>query len=86
VAELLANVAQHAQASRASVSCTTHGSWLRIVVRDDGRGGARPSSLGSASSGLTGLIERVHAVDGHLAITSPPGGPTVVTADLPLHA
>jgi signal transduction histidine kinase len=86
VAELLANVAQHAQASRASVSCTTHGSWLRVVVRDDGRGGARTSSIGSASSGLTGLIERVHSVDGHLAITSPTGGPTVVTVDLPLHA
>ena len=40
VAELLANVAQHAQASRASVSCAQQGTWLRLVVRDDGRGGA----------------------------------------------
>ncbi len=40
VAELLANVAQHAQASRASVSCAQQGSWLRLVVRDDGNGGA----------------------------------------------
>ena len=45
-AELLANVAQHAQASRASLSCAQHGPWLRIVVRDDGQGGAR--STGSA--------------------------------------
>lgn len=86
VAELLANVVQHAGASRASIRCTQHGVWLRVVVRDDGRGGARPSLVGSSSSGLTGLAERVRAVDGHLEIASPIGGPTVVTIDLPLHA
>ncbi len=84
VAELLANVAQHALASRASVSCAEQGAWLRLVVRDDGRGGAQLSTLGSSSSGLVGLTERVRAVDGRLYITSPPGGPTVVTVDLPL--
>jgi signal transduction histidine kinase len=83
VAELLANVAQHAQASRASVSCVQHGPWLRIVVRDDGRGGAVLTRLGSSSSGLAGLTDRVRAVDGHLSIASPTGGPTVVTVDLP---
>jgi len=57
-----------------------------LVVRDDGRGGAHPSAFGSSSSGLTGLTERVRAVDGHLSITSPSGGPTVVTVDLPMHA
>jgi signal transduction histidine kinase len=86
VAELLANVAQHAQASRATISCTQQGGWLRVVVRDDGVGGARLSLLGSSSSGLTGLTDRVHAVDGRLDIASPAGGPTVVTVDLPLHA
>jgi len=84
VAELLANVAQHAQASRASISCAQQGTWLRLVVRDDGRGGAQLSTVGSSSSGLTGLTERVHAVDGRLNLVSPPGGPTVVTVDLPL--
>ena len=84
VAELLANVAQHAQASRATVSCAQQGTWLRLVVRDDGRGGARLSTIGSTSSGLSGLTERVRAVDGHLQLVSPPGGPTVVTVDLPL--
>jgi signal transduction histidine kinase len=84
VAELLANVAQHAQASRASVSCAQQGTWLRLVVRDDGRGGAQLSTIGSSSSGLAGLIDRVRAVDGRLNIVSPPGGPTVVTVDLPL--
>ena len=85
-AELLANVAQHAQASRAHLSCAQHGPWLRIVVRDDGRGGAAVNRIGSSSSGLAGLADRVGAVDGHLSIASPPGGPTVVTVDLPTHA
>ncbi len=84
VAELLANVAQHAQASRASVSCVQQGSWLRLVVRDDGRGGAQLTTLGSSSSGLAGLNDRVYAVDGRLTVVSPAGGPTVVTVDLPL--
>jgi signal transduction histidine kinase len=83
-AELLANVAQHAQASRASVSCAQQGTWLRLVVRDDGIGGAQLSTVGSSSSGLAGLTDRVHAVDGRLNLVSPPGGPTVVTVDLPL--
>jgi signal transduction histidine kinase len=86
VAELMANVVQHAHASRASISCAQQGQWLRLVVRDDGQGGAQPALVGSSSSGLSGLTDRVHAVDGRLHITSPPGGPTVVTVDLPLHA
>lgn len=85
-AELLANVTQHAEASRASLTCAQHGPWLRIVVRDDGRGGAAVNRVGSASSGLAGLADRVDAVDGHLSIASPAGGPTVVTVDLPAHA
>jgi signal transduction histidine kinase len=86
VAELLANVAQHAHASRATITCTDNAGWLRVVVRDDGRGSAELSRLGSTSSGLVGLVDRVHAVDGRLDIASPPRGPTVVTVDLPLHA
>jgi signal transduction histidine kinase len=82
-AELLANVAQHAEASRATLTCAQHGPWLRIVLRDDGRGGATVNRVGSSSSGLAGLADRVGAVDGHLSIASPPGGPTVVTVDLP---
>jgi signal transduction histidine kinase len=84
-AELLANVAQHAQATRALLSCAQHGPWLRIVVRDNGRGGAALNRNGSSSSGLAGLADRVGAVDGHLSIASPPGGPTAVTVDLPCH-
>jgi len=86
VAELMANIVQHAHASQASISCAQQGQWLRLVVRDDGQGGAHLALVGSASSGLSGLTDRVHAVDGRLHITSTPGGPTVVTVDLPLHA
>jgi signal transduction histidine kinase len=85
-AELLANVAQHAQASRALLTCAQHGPWLRIVVRDNGRGGAALTRGGSSSSGLAGLADRVSVVDGHLSIVSPPGGPTTVTVDLPCHS
>jgi signal transduction histidine kinase len=85
-AELLANVAQHAQASRATLTCAEHGPWLRVVVRDDGRGGAAINRNGSSSSGLAGLADRVAAVDGYLSIASPPGGPTAVTVDIPYHA
>ena len=52
---------------------------LRIVVTDDGVGGADPAR----GSGLRGLADRVAAVDGHLTVTSPSGGPTVVRAELP---
>jgi signal transduction histidine kinase len=82
-AELLANVAQHAQASRALLTCAQHGPWLRVVVRDNGRGGAAANKNGASSSGLAGLADRVSAVDGHLSIASPVGGPTAITVDLP---
>ena len=67
------------------ITGTDQGGWLRLVVRDDGVGGAHSSRVGSTSSGLAGLNDRVYAVDGRLNIVSPPGGPTVVTVDLPLH-
>jgi signal transduction histidine kinase len=51
---------------------------LELEVSDDGRGGADP-----AGGGLTGLRRRVEALDGTLAVTSPPGGPTSVRAELP---
>lgn len=52
---------------------------LRIVVRDDGVGGADPTR----GSGLAGLDDRVSGVDGRLEVASPLGGPTVVTAEVP---
>jgi signal transduction histidine kinase len=81
-AELLANVAKHSGAGRAAVGVAADGAALRLSVTDDGAGGAvlRPGG------GLAGLAQRVAVVDGTLGVSSPGGGPTVVTVDLPLHA
>jgi signal transduction histidine kinase len=82
-AELLANVAKHSRARRAVLSLTpARPGWLRLTVRDDGIGGARPAPAG----GLAGLAYRVGTVDGWLELSSPPGGPTVVTVELPVRA
>jgi signal transduction histidine kinase len=81
-AELLANVAKHSRAGHATVQVSTHDGRLRLRVRDDGIGEASPGT----GSGLPGLTERVRAVDGRLDVDSPPGGPTVITIHLPLHA
>jgi len=81
-AELLANVAKHSSAPRASVEVVHVRGLLRVRVSDTGEGGARPVP----GSGLAGLAERVRTVDGRLDISSPRGGPTVVTAELPSHA
>jgi signal transduction histidine kinase len=85
VSEALTNVVKHAQATRAAVSVTRHGDMLRITVADDGCGGAKAASGdgAGAGSGLRGLAQRASAVDGTLTIDSPPGGPTVIAAELP---
>jgi signal transduction histidine kinase len=79
-AELLTNVAKHSGARSAVLAATAANGRVRLTVRDDGHGGA---ALG-AGSGLTGLAERLAAVDGVLHVNSPYGGPTVVTAELPM--
>ena len=78
-AELLANATKHSGADTATVTVTAHDGPLRLRVADDGRGGA----VIGAGSGLTGLLARVRTVDGTLTCDSPPGGPTVVTVELP---
>jgi signal transduction histidine kinase len=80
VAEALTNVAKHAQASYASVVVRRVDGMLRVVVTDDGVGGAE---LTSGGTGLAGLADRVSGVDGRLALHSPAGGPTVLTVELP---
>jgi signal transduction histidine kinase len=81
-AELLANVAKHSGARRATLEAVHVPGLLRVRVSDDGHGGARLN----AGSGLRGLAERVRTVDGRIELSSPPGGPTVVTVELPSHA
>ena len=81
-AELLANAAKHSGANRVLMDVTQRADTLRLLVSDDGVGGADPTR----GSGLPGLVQRVRTVDGRLDLTSPPGGPTVVTVELPLRA
>ncbi|AJF66720.1 sensor histidine kinase [Streptomyces vietnamensis] len=83
VSELLQNVTRHSGARRAWVDVWRTGDRLMLQVRDDGVGGA---VVGDGGSGLAGLSERVGAVDGVLAVDSPAGGPTTVTAELPWRA
>ncbi|AXL89557.1 histidine kinase [Streptomyces sp. CB09001] len=79
VAEALTNIAKHSGAARASVTARARGGRLRLLVEDDGRGGADEND----GSGLTGIRRRVAALDGTLRLTSPPGGPTTLDVDLP---
>src|SRR5205814_1450048 len=78
VAESLANAGKHAGATAVQVRIARRGDSLEVEVEDDGRGGADP-----AGNGLRGLRQRVEALDGTFAVTSPRGGPTVVRAELP---
>lgn len=79
VCEALANVAAHSGAGRCRVSARAAGRRLVLEVYDDGRGGADPA----AGSGLTGLADRVAAVDGRMLLSSPPGGPTLIQLEIP---
>ena len=81
-AELLANAAKHSEANTIKIFITERSGLLALQITDDGLGGADPAR----GSGLSGLAQRVAVVDGTLAVSSPDGGPTVVTVDLPLHA
>jgi signal transduction histidine kinase len=78
VAECLTNVVKHADASRAWISAVSDHGVLRVLVGDDGRGGADPHG-----SGLAGVARRLAAFDGTMSVDSPAGGPTVVTMELP---
>jgi signal transduction histidine kinase/transcriptional regulator of acetoin/glycerol metabolism len=78
--EALTNTAKHAQASRVEVTATQRDSWLEVIVRDDGRGGA----VASSGSGLTGLADRVEAIGGTIHIDSPAGLGTAVRVKLPI--
>jgi signal transduction histidine kinase len=79
VAEALANVAKHSQARRCAIGLRHDDGTLRAWVTDDGVGGAALDK----GHGLRGLDDRVHAIGGRLRVTSPRGGPTTVTAELP---
>jgi signal transduction histidine kinase len=82
VSECLANVGKHASAETATVAVSARDGHLTVEVSDDGVGGAK---LGGGS-GIQGLADRVGALSGSLAVDSPPGAGTRVTAVIPLTA
>ncbi|AYY12594.1 sensor histidine kinase [Actinobacteria bacterium YIM 96077] len=79
VSEALTNATTHAHASSIDVRVKFERDRLQVTVTDDGNGGADPAR----GTGLDGLRKRVSSVDGTLHISSPPGGPTTLTAEMP---
>ncbi|HEY2441855.1 MAG TPA: histidine kinase [Streptosporangiaceae bacterium] len=99
VAEALANAVKHSGAHRvhiriqhsaSPVLASPHGAsfpggtghgpgMLRIEVADDGIGGADPAR----GTGLAGVERRLGTFDGILAVSSPPGGPTMIAMEVP---
>lgn len=79
VAEALTNVEKHSAARSATVEVQSIGALAVVNVTDDGRGGASTAK----GHGLAGLADRLAGVDGTLAVASPAGGPTSLTATIP---
>ncbi|MEU5031089.1 sensor histidine kinase [Streptomyces milbemycinicus] len=92
IAEALTNAAKHSGSQRARVELIRTAGRLRIVVRDEGQGGAETpaaapgggmGSGGMGGSGLLGMRRRAAALDGTMEVSSPVGGPTVIEVELP---
>ncbi|WP_327009310.1 histidine kinase [Dactylosporangium sp. NBC_01737] len=79
VSELIANATRHGGAGKVTIDLRHENGLLRVTVYDDGRGGADPSR----GTGLRGIERRLGTFDGTLTLSSPPGGPTVATLELP---
>ncbi|MFD4858869.1 sensor histidine kinase [Streptomyces atratus] len=79
VSETLTNTAKHSGADRVWVDIRHADAMLRVSVTDNGRGGA---AVGSGS-GLSGIERRLGTFDGIMAVSSPAGGPTMVTMEIP---
>ena len=79
IAEALTNAVKHGDASHVKISVRADAGTLRVLVTDDGRGGAREV----AGGGLAGIRQRIAAFDGATEILSPSGGPTTIRMELP---
>ncbi|MEU9990720.1 histidine kinase [Streptomyces sp. NPDC048045] len=79
VAEVVTNAVRHASAHAVQIRMARADGLLRIEVADDGVGGADPAG----GTGLAGVERRLAAFDGILAVSSPPGGPTIVVMEVP---
>ena len=86
VAECLANIGKHSGARHAWIALSHEPpegqggpGVLRVLVGDDGRGGADPGT----GTGMLGVMRRLAAFDGTMSVSSPAGGPTLVTLEVP---
>ncbi|MYS91284.1 MULTISPECIES: sensor histidine kinase [Streptomyces] len=78
-AEALTNIARHSGADRCRVTARCHDGVLRLDIEDNGSGDADPAR----GTGLVGLADRIAAADGRMLLSSPPGGPTLLRAEIP---
>lgn len=79
IAEAITNAIKHAQASRIEVQGEKSGGWLRVTVRDDGKGGASAD----AGTGLRGILDRIGGTGGEAELHSPPGQGTEIRVRIP---
>ncbi|MER6910763.1 sensor domain-containing protein [Streptomyces sp. NPDC000594] len=79
--EAMTNIARHSGATEAGIHGRYHAEMLVMEISDNGRGGADPEH----GSGLTGLADRIAAIDGRMRLSSPPGGPTLLHVEVPCH-
>ncbi len=79
VAEVLANAVKHSGADHVHIRIAYQAGMLRVEVTDDGHGGADPAR----GTGLAGVERRMSTFDGIVAVSSPPGGPTIVVIEVP---
>ncbi|CAM3323659.1 sensor histidine kinase [Stackebrandtia soli] len=79
IAEAITNAVKYANASSARIMIGYFGSRLGVTIRDDGGGGATIAPGG----GLAGVARRLAAFDGVISVSSPDGGPTIVTLEIP---
>ncbi|MET9292498.1 sensor domain-containing protein [Streptomyces sp. NPDC003077] len=79
--EAMTNIVRHSGATRARISGRYHSDMLVVEITDNGRGEADPDG----GSGLTGLADRIAALDGRMRLSSPPGGPTLLHLEVPCH-
>jgi signal transduction histidine kinase len=82
VVEALTNTARHADASHVVVTAESNSARLRLVIRDNGVGGANPTK----GSGLVGLRDRVEALGGTIEVISHLGDGTQITVNIPVEA
>lgn len=79
--EAMTNIARHSGAATAEVRGRYHADLLIFDITDDGHGGVDTE----AGTGMTGLADRVRALDGRIRVSSPAGGPTLLHVEVPCH-